>query len=1058
MAKKRTSRQRKNTSQPKTPPVSDAIIRQTEQARTRDVVRGLELDGDDIERSLLLGQNQDAIASVVGEEHAEELRGLAREANQVRSRGGKRVLILPGILGSTLAVDGNTVWFDPIDIARGKLALLALGASDDKVESNGVFWPTYTELYLKLRIAGFRPEYFHFDWRKPIADAGKRLAELIEKEASGNQPISLVAHSMGGLVCRSAIKQLETKAESLISQSILLGTPNFGSFAPAMVMTNDYSTVQWMEKLDLVNPAGSLATNVFSTFIGLTEMLPEAGRSGETDLFKTESYPTGERSVRSDVLKKADGLQARLAGGSDKIWMFAGTGLETVVGVTKSESDQSKFEYQLSPAGDETVPLAFAELPGARHRYCKVSHGKLPRNNEVIRATIDVLANGSTSLLHATPDAAVRSISPPISPAIANRTRLQRADQENRRGLGLNDGDLQAALEPLLAVEAPADTTPPSVASLLPSSQPIVIGRKYQNRLDLRLTFGDIGDAQGRAIMLGLFKDVRPGGAAGAIDERLGGMLAEVVDRRMFSANVGELFVLPTPRHGLAAEMVVLIGLGSFSQFSMKSLRSSVENAVRTLLRCQVDELVTVPLGGGSGLQMEQIAEAMVEGVQAALQDSQGRPSLRSLGITTKFQHDYDRLCQGILTLASSSKFDGLEFTLEREVKPLIDRRLLKDPHTVLVTNPNTTYLIIRESPNPESRQSNNESLIDVSILGTGAKATVLSGSSIIVKTDIEKLLEEINVAQGSNNFFAKSTALGERLSQKVLPSIVREALASVQPNSLTVINDLWGSRLPWEILTIGDWKAGLDGNLSRKYSTSNISVAKWLHQRRAASDLKMLLVVNPTSDLSGADKEGKRIRELAKSHPSIHVTEIWESAATKTRLAKEFASGEYDLVHYAGHAYFDKDDRSLSGILCSGDQVLSGRDLATLDSLPSLVVFNACETARVRSGQLPNRMSKPRSNAKNQAAPMAALVDRNVSMAEAFLRGGVGAFIGTYWEVGDAAASTFADVFYSHILQSQSVGDSLGAARQELYHEEKPDWLNYIHYGDPAFRVKTFE
>lgn len=1052
MAKKRTSQRRTQARKPKTVAVSAAVMQQTEQARSRGVVRGLEMRSGEVEHALLLERNRDAIASVVGDDYAEKLRRLALEANQVRSRGGKRVLILPGILGSTLAVDGDTVWFDPIDIARGKLALLALGTGNDKVESNGVFWPTYTELYLKLRIAGFRPEYFHFDWRKPISDAGKRLADLISDEGSSSQPISLVAHSMGGLVCRSAIKLLKTKADSLISESILLGTPNFGSFAPAMVMTNDYSTVQWMEKLDLVNPAGSLATDVFSTFVGLAEMLPEAALSNDVDLFVTDAYPTAGRSVRANVLKKASGLQERLAGGSDKIWMIAGTGLDTVAGVKIDATDSSKFEYSMSSKGDETVPLALAELPGASHRYCQVSHGKLPRNNEVIRATIDILKSGSTSRLHSTSDAAMRSMAPPIPSATASRTRLQQADQEGRKGVGFSDGDLQAALEPLLAVEGPAEVVQ---SSLVPSSQPIVVGRKYQNRLDLRLTFGDIGDAQGRAIMLGVFKDVRPGGAAGAIDERLGGMLADVIDRRMFSANVGELFVLPTPRHGLAAEMVVLIGLGSFSQFSMKSLRSSVENATRTLLRCQVDELVTVPLGGGSGLPMEQIAEAMIEGLQAALNDAHGRPSLRSLGIMTKFQHDYDRLNQSILTLASSSKFDGLEFTLDREIQVPTSRPDRDGSQAALAIRSVTTYLIVRETPNPESSQRDKESLIDVSILGTGAKATVLSGTASVTKASFEKLLDEINAEKERSTFFNNASTLGQELADLVLPTIVRDALASAKPDSLTVINDLWGSRLPWEILAIGDWKAGLDGNLSRKYATGNISVAKWLHQRRAASDLKMLLVVNPTSDLPGAEAEGKRIRELAKNRPSIHVTEIWESAATKSRLASEFASGEYDLVHYAGHAYFDKDDRSLSGILCSGDQVLSGRDLATLDSLPSLVVFNACESARVRSATLPNRMNKPRSNAKRHVAPMRELVDRNVSMAEAFLRGGVGAFVGTYWEVGDIAASTFADVFYAQILQSQSVGDSLGAARQKLFNKKESDWLNYIHYGDPAFAVK---
>jgi len=272
---------------------------------------------------------------------------------------------------------------------------------------------------------------------------------------------------------------------------------------------------------------------------------------------------------------------------------------------------------------------------------------------------------------------------------------------------------------------------------------------------------------------------------------------------------------------------------------------------------------------------------------------------------------------------------------------------------------------------------------------------------------------------------------------------------------ALTVINDFWGSKLPWELLVAGDWKAGLNGNLSRKYATANISVAKWLHERRAAEELQMLLVVDPTRDLPGAEEEGKRILAMASKNQGIHVTPIIQGEATKRRLAAEFASGKYDIVHYAGHAYFDEANRSQSGILCAGDQVLSGRDLATLDSLPSLVVFNACESGRVRSATLPTRMAAPRANAKKQTAGLDELVDRNVSLAEAFLRGGVGAFVGTYWPVGDSAAATFADKFYSKILASGSIGESLHEARQALFDAKEPDWANYIHYGDADFCVK---
>ena len=92
---------------------------------------------------------------------------------------------------------------------------------------------------------------------------------------------------------------------------------------------------------------------------------------------------------------------------------------------------------------------------------------------------------------------------------------------------------------------------PSAADSALPdamSAEPVVVGRRRQRQLDVRLALGDISQTAGRAVLLGLFNDVRPSGAAVSIDSQIGGMIAEIVERRMFAANLGEVFVLPTPR------------------------------------------------------------------------------------------------------------------------------------------------------------------------------------------------------------------------------------------------------------------------------------------------------------------------------------------------------------------------------------------------------------------------------------------------------------------------------------------------------------------------------
>ena len=70
-------------------------------------------------------------------------------------------------------------------------------------------------------------------------------------------------------------------------------------------------------------------------------------------------------------------------------------------------------------------------------------------------------------------------------------------------------------------------------------------------------------------------------------------------------------------------------------------------------------------------------------------------------------------------------------------------------------------------------------------------------------------------------------------------------------------------------------------------------------------------------------------------------------------------------------------------------------------------------------------------------------------------LRGGVANFIGTYWPVGDSAALAFAEVFYARLLANEALGAAVLAARRRVRDLRSPDWADYIHYGDPDFRLK---
>jgi CHAT domain-containing protein len=233
---------------------------------------------------------------------------------------------------------------------------------------------------------------------------------------------------------------------------------------------------------------------------------------------------------------------------------------------------------------------------------------------------------------------------------------------------------------------------------------------------------------------------------------------------------------------------------------------------------------------------------------------------------------------------------------------------------------------------------------------------------------------------------------------------------------------------------------------VSRRYEADNLATGKWLEQRQQDPILNVLLVVDPTKDLRNAAAEGNRILQLLRSlRAEARCKMLQREEATKPEILECLSSGKFDLLHYAGHAFFDQDNPARSGILCADGEVLTGPDLATISSLPSLVFFNACEAARIRKEAIKEK----------RIVGGADRLRENASLAEAFLRGGVATYVGTYWPVEDDAAKTFAEAFYRELLERKPLGAAVMAGRKSVLSLKSKDWADYILYGDPDFVLK---
>jgi pimeloyl-ACP methyl ester carboxylesterase len=1000
------------------------------------------LRDEQLEHLLETGGQQALLAQYFGEEQYEVLSDLARKATKRSVRGAERVLILPGIMGSKLGFRGalldDVIWLDPLDVVFGNLKLLKLGAKR-RVDALGVLLFAYLKLKFTLRAGGFDADFHPYDWRKSVTELGAVLRARIDADRAPK--VHLVAHSMGGLVSRAAIKLGVPK----LGRLVMLGTPNRGSFNPAMLVRGTYPILQKLAAFDFANSAEDLAREVFLDYPSVYELLPAPGSVGSIDLLDPASWPQSGLQPNAALLRQARKLPAALEeSDGQRFFLVAGVNQDTVTGI-RIEKDE--FVYESSPHGDGTVPLDLCLLPNTRTYYVEEEHGALPNNDAVGAAVGEILRQGAATSLSEQRPALRAAIRRSLSDS--EYREVEKQMKRGTRGRRITPREARALLAevaapvgkplPPAAVEAARDYVVPF--------KRVVVGRRRQRRIDLELALGSLTETSAQATVLGIFPDVAPKGAAGAMDERLNGAITEATNRRMFGGQVGELFVLPTGRSGLRTEFVVFAGLGSFGGFSASVLETVSENVIRTLVRSYISDFATVLIGGATGGDIETILAHMIRGFVRGLLDVDGGQHFRRITLCEADPARYEAMRQTLFRLAGTTLFDELEVTITEHVLPAPPRYPERRGAPIGELQP--IYLTLNAyratSDTEKGGGADGELVYRASVLGVGSKATVIAAEQAVSAATLDSLLGRVEELRP-----ATMARFGDDLAAALVPEGIREALAAMPAeHPLVLIHDGESSRLPWELLRIDEKFISIERGLHRRYLAENLSVAKWLEERRRDDKLTILLVVNPTADLDGAEEEGDRLLDLFRANPSVQIQRRHRAEATRRTLLSDFSSGKYDVIHYAGHAYFDPLAPSRSGILCHGKEVLSGADLAGVGNLPSLVFFNACEAGRVRAARGKPRPAAPGKSRRD-------MLRDSVGFAEAFLRGGVANYIGTYWPVGDAPAKAFATEFYGALLAGQTVGQGLAAGRKKVLGlRDSIDWADYIHYGNQSFSLK---
>jgi pimeloyl-ACP methyl ester carboxylesterase len=998
----------------------------------------------------------EALKEYFGVEEYEYLQKLATRAQAARSRGPAvgNIILVPGTMGSSLMTmdkDGNEdlIWINLLRLVLGQIERLKLspdGTSEDNdeftVKPSELNKRVYTRTVLWLQ-ASWNVEPFAFDWRKDIDSASDTLSAFI-REKFPRQPVHLVAHSMGGLVCRNFIRRHRKQWDALRGgdgarggRLIMLGTPNYGSFAILQAMTGDETLVKLLAAADLTNSLSEILCTI-NTFVSSYETLPSPSKLPPSLqlLYCPDSwgsYPVSERHLDRALqfhqdLERGDTIDpARMV-------YIAGCNQETLAGM--KFVGPGEFDYLVTDNGDGRVPHALGLLPGVPTYYIEDAHGDLPKNEQVLSALQELLEKGHTEALSKQPIIS-RSL-PSTGFQRRNRMTEQKISGQLRDiSLRVKGKKKYSSDEVRFAEEAilRAVMGQSKVSILKPSQKSSEDHSKRVKPMPLHIEVvrGDVTQIKTPVLVVGHYKGVSPVNAEGAIDKALGYWITRAGQQGMIGANLGEVFFIPVTEKQVAAKAVVLAGMGDAGGFTKPDLRYLITNVASAVSALKLDTFATVLIGSGAGnLSKERALRGIIEGMADALQRLPQKERVKKLILVEKGDDTYIAITKSLDQLKKQNVFPNLslEITSKKLNLPIPD--------------------IVKERPPDILEESFPETRITVERDRDRFRFSALSKTAVVPVREVElQSLFAGDIAKRliSSTTPEEQTTYGQMLAAYLIPEDFRRLVEDAE--SLTLILDRSTASFPWEMAGFknarGTMFFGPSLKLARQFRTTLASPGLAPQLNRS---LKVLVIADPAPEqeyqLPGARREGRAVVDVLnrfKKVKGLDITvdeHIGANACDPVDILALLFNEDFDIVHYAGHGVFDEQNPSHSGWVFGRDFVLSAREIFQSRRVPRLVFANACFSSVI----------------KERKAMAANEMNRHLAgMAEAFFERGIQNYIGAGWPVDDIPAVELASIFYKSALRGKTIGESLADARNAIIGQGST-WGAYQHYGQVNGRL----
>ncbi|MBX3606653.1 MAG: CHAT domain-containing protein [Piscinibacter sp.] len=1068
-------------------------------------------------------QVESFIALPAPAEYEAALQAAAAAKRDVASADRPVVVLLPGVMGSHLALrrekaggaaDIDRVWFDPLDIATGGLKKIAWSGERNEVFAEELFGMFYGKLAEHLS-KSHRVERFAYDWRQPLDVLAERLGQLLDRLlAETEQPVRLLAHSMGGLVVRACIHRRRAVMDTLMARKgarlVMLGTPNQGAYSMVENLIGKGDTLRTLVRLDLADDMQQVL-DIVAGFRGALQLLPKPGFK---DIFQGQSDGGQEGWNFQDAATWAatfpplvkdfwfgDGKVGRptqqALDSASWLWTQDGTRRPAlpedyaknavyVYGIARNtpcglREERGRLKMVGTTRGDGTVTWESGRIDNVgAYYYMPAAHGDLPSTAEYFEALVELLGTGSTAQLMSSPPP-VRAIEQPQPTSYdAGPPVLEDADAVQRRLLG---GSLRNRVPPRPKRRLEVSVHAMDLRFL---SQPILVGH-YEH--------DPIAGPQALVDRELLNRDLSERHALGLYPGPLGGASA--------------VLRIPSELERLRGSLTgaVITGLGSYDKpLTLESLTEAVRaGALRYLLQV-IDlfgkgerelPLAALLLGYNSSanLTVGASVEALVRGVMDAnarfqettgLKISIGRLQIVELYLDTAITAVY-ALRYLNARLAAEAQRLGTQLICRPDLvqgegvrQRLLDshggaywpRLLVTDADRDDATCPPECYAPrcppeCREDP-CECRDAENPDGTPPVPRGPASRALVAerlrflyvgqrARAESVVQQRQPGLIEQIVRRQIHSAVWQED--FGRMLFQLMVPHDFKDAAR--QLDRVVLVVDSYTANLPWELLLADDpMRQDSDKRplALRTAVVRQLASTQFRRQVRQAIGRSALVIGNPSLDKFLQFFPGPRQR------PNQQPPELTGAEAEAGAVAGVLRQTGYEVTEVIGA------DRSANDVLAA----LYRRPWRVLHISAHGVFDLRHVDGRLRSGVLLSDGVLLTAAEVDAMEVVPELVFLNcchlgkvdsvhvrdgnklaASTARELIEIGVRCVVVAGWAVTDTHARLFGETFYQHLLlHGRAFGDAVFEARKVVWEQDGSDitWGAFQAYGDPGW------